>query len=97
MTFGYAEITKTRAKRAIATFDSIRDKVDEMAPSYPVVFDMLRMMVHVADGDMLTINAEALNAVYWVSEYAYLARQPQEPEVSQEEKELLLENTVHAN
>lgn len=97
MTFGYAGVTKAKAKRAIATFDSIRDRVDEMAPSYPVIFDMLRMMVHVADSDMLTINAEALNAIYWVSEYAYLARQPQEPEVSYEEKELLLENTVYAN
>ena len=91
MIFGYADITKEKAKRAIATFDSIKDMVDEMAPIYPVVFDMLRVMVHVADGDMLTINSDALNAVYWVSEYAYLAKQQTNPR--DEEREILLENT----
>lgn len=91
MTFGYAEITKAKAKRSIATFDSIKDLVDEMAPSYPIIFDMLRMMVHVADSDMLTINAEALNAVYWVSEYSYLANQPYDD--VETEREVLLESS----
>lgn len=92
MTFGYVQITKARAKRAIATFTSIKDLVDEMNYQYPSIFEMLGVLVSVSDGDLITINAEAANAVYWVMEYSHLARQ-QVPmdDTPDEEKELLLE------
>jgi hypothetical protein len=93
MTLGYAGVTKTKVQRAIANFDSIKDLVDEMAPSYPVIFDDLRIMVSVAEHPMMTLNAEALNAIYWVFEYAYLGKTPREPDFfDKEDVRILVEN-----
>lgn len=94
ITFGYVQITKAKARRAIANFESIRSIVDEMAASYPNTFETLGVLVDVADGDMITINAEAANAIYWVTQYSHLAVRIKEPfdDTSNEERQMLLED-----
>lgn len=92
---GYVDITVDRARRAIALYDSLKSNpyISFQGTAYENSIEYLRCMVAVAASEKLTVSSEVAHCLYWLTEYSHLAPRAIEPDVSPEEREILLENS----
>lgn len=89
------QVRVSRVRAAITSFEAIRDGVDEMAASYPVVFDTLSMLVAVSDTDFITVDSIAANAIYWVEKVMdELLNKCNHNDSQTQERKILLEGIV---
>ena len=74
---GYVYVSKSRCKRVVAIYKSLQQNPHWVAnepAGYKNHIDALETLVFVSDGDLVMVNDQIANMIYWVLQNAHAVR-----------------------